>query len=337
MRPRGHVLLITGASGFIGRHLSNAFVQQGWVVKGAVRKKDQIGSLAKGVEGVIVGDFSSEEVDWGVYLKGVDVVVHLAGLAHAGDARVSKDQYFKVNVEATMHLARAALQAGVHKFVFASSVKAVGESTRMEDRFDEFTTPQPEDVYGLSKREAEKNLLSFVEGTALRVIVLRLPLVYGPEVKANMMQLFHYVEKGRFLPLGNIRNLRSFLYVGNLVSAVKRIIEKEFSYNAEYFLSDGEDVGTSDLLLRIGLKVGRPARLFPVPLWILKCMGRLGDVVRRVIPHFPLRTSVIEKVTGSLRVSPKKFCQEFGWSPPYSLEQGLDDTARWFRGQKNHS
>ena len=149
------------------------------------------------------------------------------------------------------------------------------------------------------------------------MVILRPPLVYGPGVKANFMQLFKIVERRIPLPLLNIKNRRSFIYLGNLIDAIITCMTNPNAAGKTYLVSDGEDVSTSELIRRIGAASGRRAFLLPVPVWILRMAGRIT-----------CKSNEVERLVGSLTVDISKICRELEWKPPYAMKHGLRETAK---------
>jgi nucleoside-diphosphate-sugar epimerase len=222
--------------------------------------------------------------------------------------------YRIVNVEGTLNLARQAVEAGVRRFVFVSSIKVNGEMTT--DRpFDADSAASPLDPYGQSKYEAELGLLKLAAVTAMEVVIIRPPLVYGPGVKANFAALMHAVQRGWPLPLGAVHNQRSFVALDNLVDFIVTCITHPQAANQIFLVSDGQDISTTDLVRGMAQAVGMPVRLLPVPVWVLKAAATLlgkGDAVQRLC--------------GNLQVDITKARQLLGWIPLVSVEEGLRRT-----------
>jgi len=310
--------LVTGASGFIGKLLCTELLRQGQSVRAAVRSAN---SLVENVEVVVVGSIDGQ-TDWTDALRGVDAVIHLAARVHVmhEDASDPLDEFRKVNVVGTEHLARSAAVNGVKRLVYVSSIKVNGEATHSGNKFTEADTPSPQDPYGMSKCEAEQVLHRVAEETGLEVVIVRPPLVYGAGVKGNFAQMLRVLAKGIPLPLASVRNLRSLIYVENLVDALIVCATHPDAAGKIYLVSDGEDISTPDLLRRLGTALGRPARLFPCPQALLKLAGQLTG-----------KSDQVERLLGSLRVDSGKICRELNWTPPCSLQQGLQETAEWYR------
>lgn len=314
-------VLLTGATGFIGTALSIRMLHEGWQVRGAVRSLSDQGRLPSGVEAVSVGSIGPDTV-WAHALAGVDIVVHLAARTHV-TREVDVDPlvaYRMINVAATERLAHAAAAAGVKRFIYLSSVKVNGEGRA--EPYTERDTPAPEDSYGISKWEAEQALHRIAAETGMEIVILRPPLVYGPGVKANFLKMMKIITKGLPLPLASVANKRSLIYVGNLVDALTACVVHPAAAGQTYLVSDGEDVSTPDLIRRTATALDLPARLFPVPASFMRLAGKLSG-----------KSDVVNRLTGSLTIDNAKIRRELGWKPPFTLEEGLAETARWFKSQ----
>lgn len=246
-------VLVTGANGFIGRALVQDLRGRGHEVVTATRRP------ASNCVGVGEIDGST---DWSAALQGCDAIVHAAARVHQmkEEAADAEALYRRTNVDGTLNLARQTAASGVRRFIFLSSIKAMGEA----GHFTAETPCRPEDAYGRSKREAEEGLLQLA-AAGLEVVILRLPLVYGPGVKGNFASLMRVVEKGLPLPFGAVRNARSLLYLGNLTDVVALCLTHEAAAGRVFLPSDGVDVSTSELIRGIAKGMGRSARLLPVP------------------------------------------------------------------------
>ena len=317
-------ILVTGANGFVGKVLCSALYKQGHVVRAAVR-----------VENTVCDDFDQVVVcaidgqtDWESALCGVDVVIHLAARVHVmhDTSDDPLEAFRRVNVAGTERLGRSAAASGVKRFVFVSSIKVNGESTvpiptltlplKGQEQFSEFDAPNPQDPYGISKWEAEQALHRVSAETGLEVVIVRPPLVYGAGVKGNFAQMLKVLARGIPLPLAAVTNLRSLIYLGNLVDALMLCATHPAAIGQTYLLSDGEDISTPDLLRQLGVAMAHPARLFYCPQALLKLAGSLTG-----------RADQIERLLGCLQIDSSKIRRELGWTPPYTLELGLRITA----------
>jgi UDP-glucose 4-epimerase len=232
-----------------------------------------------------------------------------------------------VNVEGTRTLLEASVGAGVRDFVLASTVKAVGE--RNEAPWTEETRPAPVDAYGATKLEAETLVREHAGRSGLHAPILRLPLVYGPEMKANALRLFQTVARGVPLPVGAVHNRRSYLFTGNLTAAILATLASDAGGDT-FFVSDGQDLSTAELAQEIGRALGRKPRILSVPFALLQGVGRAGDVLARLVP-FPLTTAALDRLTGSLTVDASKLTRLTGFRPPYSVPEALRITCEWLR------
>lgn len=245
-------------------------------------------------------------------LAGCHAVVHLAARVHMmrDGALDPLALYREINTDATLNLARQAANAQVKRFVFISSIKVNGEGG--DAAYREIDVPAPADAYAISKWEAEQGLWRIARETGLEVVILRPPLVYGPGVKANFLQLMQWTRKGWPLPLGAIRNHRSLLYLGNLVDAIRLCVEHPAAAGQTFLLDDGEAVSTPDLIRAVARAMGRTACLLAVPVRMIEFVGALLG-----------KRAAVARLTGSLWVDSSLIRSRLNWTPPYSMEAGL--------------
>jgi len=331
-------ILVTGANGFVGKALCRALIASGHSIRRAVRN---VGTKADGrhspspggVDDVIAGDrldaaetvvtgAIGPETNWTEALTGIETVVHLAARVHVltDRARDPLAEFRRVNVAGTKSLAHAAASVGVRRLVYVSSIKVNGECTH-DSAFTETDMPDPQDAYGMSKLEAEQALRRIAEETGLEVVIVRPPLVYGPGVGGNFLRMMNWINRGMPMPLGSIRNSRSLIYLDNLVEALAASVTHTRAAGKIFLVSDGEDVSTPELIRRLARAMGRPARLLPFPLVLLRLAGSLAG-----------KSAEIERLAGSLRVDISKIRRELGWTPTFSMDQGMRDTAQWYLG-----
>jgi len=323
------VILVTGGTGFIGSHLVDYLRGRGYPLRVALRRPSPVA----GVETINVGDLA-QPVDWGPALRSVDTVLHLAAWAHAVRDRgaAAAARYLAVNCEATRLLAEASAASGVRRMIFLSSSKVLGDETAPGEAWTEKTVPAPRDVYGRSKLAAEQALWDVARRYSVDMIVLRAPAVYGPGVRANILQLFHLVDRGIPLPLGWVRNYRSFIYVHNLVHAIATALEAPQAAGQVFHVSDGQPVLMATLARAIGRLLDRRVRLVPVPLTLLRLVGRAGDAVEWLtgLP-LPVSTDDVRRLAGCLVLDDSKLRMMLEWRPPVTADQGLERTAAWYR------
>lgn len=310
---------VTGANGFIGQHLCAELLRCGWEVRGTVRKLEARHSLAPEVEPVVV-DVNKDD-GWLAAVSSVDAVVHLVGRTHVLHDRANDplDAYRSVNVEGTQRVLKTCVQAGVPRFIYLSSIKAVGEGSEIP--YDETSPCVPEDAYGITKREAEIAVLETAARTSLQAIIIRPPLVYGPEVRGNFLRLLRLVDRGIPFPLGCTHNARSMVFVGNMTSAIAALLEQPaMRENVFHVADDGEPLSTKDLVTRLGCLLGHRVYHVPVPVPLL-CLG--GALIGR--------SGEVRRLIGSLTVSGERLKRALSWTPPYTVEQGLAETVAWYR------
>ena len=347
-------VLVTGAAGFIGSMLCVRLAEAAHEVIACSRSRvEQPGIF------YVPATELGPGTDWAAALAGVDAVVHLAGLAAVDGSGNSADlegEYRKVNVEGTRALAKQAAKAGVKHFVLMSSLHSVAAES--EERITEETKPQPVSAYGRSKLAAEKAIQEELRTSGCAWTIFRPPLVYGPGNKANFGLLLKLVKTGIPLPLASVRNRRSFIYVENMVDLISKCLGNANAFGKVYLPSDGEDVSMPELIraiaranagveqgagsrehgdrtntrhvvgrrgdlfalrpsavaLRSGSRARHSARLFRFPPSLLKLAGRSPGL------------GALRKLTSSLYVESEPIRRELGWSPPFTMEEGLRRT-----------
>lgn len=304
-------VLVTGANGFAGAAVCRHLLAQGWQLRGALRGAGA--AVPDGVEKTVIGEVDGA-TDWASALDGVDAVVHCAARVHVLRETASDPlaAFRRVNVEGSRNLAAQAAAAGVQHFVFLSSIGAA-----VAEAGPAGATPYQPNPYQQSKLEAETALRDICAGSGMILVMLRPPLIYGCGAPGNFRRLAGLVAAGRPLPLASISNRRSLLYVGNLAGAVEAALRCETSPAAPLALSDGEDLSTPELARRIGRACGRPARLLPLPVALLRLAGRLLG-----------RAATVDALTGSLTIDNGPIRKSLGWSPAFSVEEGLIMTFR---------
>ena len=305
------MILVTGATGFVGNALVARLAHYGVETRACVRRSDAF--MPDGVHVVQVGDMSAD-TDWGAALAGVEVVVHAAARVHLmiDTATDPLAEFRRINVQGTLNLARKAAAAGMRRFIFISSIKVNGEGTKLGVPYSANDLPAPVDPYGISKMEAEAGLRRISWDTGMEVVIIRPPLVYGHGVKANFAALMRAVQRGWPLPLGAVHNQRSLVALGNLVDFIVKCISHPQAANQTFLVSDGQDLSTTELVRGMARAAKVPARLLPVPVWVLQAGATLlgkGDAMQRLC--------------GNLQLDISKARQLLGWVPPVSVEEGL--------------
>ena len=311
-------MLVTGASGFVGSMLCTELHRLGHPVRAALR--DPANFKVAGCEVVKISSMDAD-TDWTDALRGITTVIHLAARVHVmkDSSGNPLEEFRKVNLHGTENLARQAARAGVKRLVYVSSIKVNGEQTTAAP-YSEHDSASPQDPYGVSKWEAEQALLRVAQETGLEVVIVRPPLVYGPGVKGNFISLFSVIDKGIPLPLAGSNNARNLVYVGNLVDALIACATHPDAAGKTYLVSDGIDVSTAELAKEIAAALHCRDRTFYFPPTLLRGMaGLLG------------KSAQVDRLFGSLRIDSQKIRDELGWTPPYTLQQGLRETANWYR------
>ena len=312
-------ILVTGGSGFVGTELLSDLPCDDLICAG--RNKPYNVKEHQFIKATI-----NAQTDYKSVLKGINVVVHLAARVHVMDdiAEDSLTAYREVNTLGTLNLARQAADAGVERFIFVSTIKVNGESTSNVSPYKSSDRTKPEDPYGVSKSEAEIQLLALSQETGLEIVIIRPPLVYGEGVKANFASLLKMVGKRIPLPFRAINNnKRSLVSVYNLVDLIKVCIEHPKATNQVFLVSDDNDISTSEMVALMAKVQGINNYSLPFPVWCFHLLGRLLN-----------KQEVIDRLVGSLQVDISHTKETLDWKPPYSVEEGFAKCVENKKGKK---
>jgi UDP-glucose 4-epimerase len=298
------VVLVTGASGFVGRHLVPVLARNGWTVRRAIR------TLSADPDEVLIESIGPA-TDWRAALADADAVVHLAARVHHPNDQHATALYRSVNVDGTLHLARCAAEAGVRQFIFVSTVLVHGRSNDGRPPFSETDALTPRGLYGISKAAAEAGLKNLAQDCDMRITVVRPPLVYGTAAKGNFALLVSAVKRGIPLPLAAIHNHRAFLSVENLSSFIlQRLSHADKNFDV-FLVADQEQVSTPEFVERLAKAAGARPRLFAMPTPILSGLLRISG-----------RREAHDSLIGSLELDISK-ATAVGWRPQVTLDEGL--------------
>ena len=317
------MILVTGATGFVGKALIKRLLYDGVDVLAGVRKSSQ--GLPKNINQVVLGDLSDLKEDLSNqnnFFEGVNTVVHTAARVHIMSDDIADPllEFRRVNRDATLLLAKMVAKAGIKRFVFLSSIKVNGEFTKLEKPFSPNDDSIPTDPYGLSKYEAEQGLLALAEKTGMEVVIIRPPLVYGVGVKANFASMMKWMKKSIPLPFGAINNQRSLVALDNLVDFIALCADREKSpkaANEVFLISDGEDVSTTELLQKVAKSQNKKAWLIPVPVSLMVFFAKLLG-----------KKDVANRLFGSLQVDSSKARKLLGWKPVVTMDEQLQKMAK---------
>lgn len=304
MPDRRPTVLVTGASGFVGRHIVPLLTRNGWVVRRAVRTPPQDSN------DVTIGPLGPK-TDWSEALAGVDAVVHLAARVHHQHEEHAIELYYDVNVGGAMRLARAAMESGVREFIFISTILVHGRSNSGRPPFREDDVLTPRGLYGMSKAAAEDGLRELVSGSSMHVTVVRPPLIYGTGAKGNFALLEQAVRRRMPLPLANVDNRRAFLSVQNLASFILYRLSHPGRDFDVFLVADSEQVSTPQFIERLARAAGTSPRLFGFPVPVLSTLLKISG-----------RRDASDSLLRSLELDLSKVATT-GWQPPISLEDGL--------------
>jgi nucleoside-diphosphate-sugar epimerase len=317
-----HIILVTGASGFIGSALLPKLLSDKFEVR--ILGKCSASHYIRGIK-----QFDKGRLDSSTFLdeplQGVRTVIHLAARVHVMNDSCceSLEAYKRDNLEITMNLARQAASAGVRRFIFMSTIKVNGEYTAEGTKFHADDNPNPQDPYSISKFQAEMALRVLSDDTGMELVIIRPPLVYGPRVKANFHNMMKLLYKVPILPFGAIRNSRSFVSLNNLVDLISICVTHPNAANQIFLVSDDYDVSTSDLFKLISNALGKKIRLISIPSFLIKAIFSLIGK-----KHFYFR------LFESLQVDITKTTKLLGWYPPHSFNTEINLTVQEFTRNK---
>lgn len=309
-------VLVTGASGYVGQALCRRLVADGCEVIGTVRNASNV--VVQGVRKAITGDIQRFE-KWDSLLDGVAGVFHLAARVHVFKDRAPNPlaEFRRINVEGTRKLLHASIAKGVGRFLYLSTVKVHGEGRSTAYREADALLPQ--DPYAISKAEAEQQVCSVGLRGDLETIVIRPPLVYGPNVKANFLKLIHLAHRRIPLPLTSVDNRRSLIFLDNLVDFLIHCLSHSKAGNNAFLISDGEDISTGRLYIKISAALGQEARLFNVPPAVLFLLGKLTG-----------KAATVDRLCRDLTVDTSKVTEMLAWQPPATIDHGILKTIDWY-------
>lgn len=313
-------VLVTGCQGFVGATLCQRLSQIPEIGLTGISRRPA--TLANAQHLCVE---LTTETDLSATLQQIDVVVHTAARVHQmQDSAADPLQAFRlVNRDVTLQLARAAAAAGVKRFVFLSSIKAMGEQHPAGQPFEVSDQTNPADPYGVSKWEAEQGLRALAKETAMEVVIIRPPLVYGPGVKANFQLLIGLVARQLPLPFGRVDNRRSLVGLDNLVDLLLVCLQHPAAANQTFLVSDNADLSTPALLRVIADALNMRCRLLPLPVGLLRFAGQITG-----------RQAQIERLCGTLQLDIRHTCETLNWHPPVSVQQGIAKTVQAYLAAK---
>ena len=303
---------VTGATGFVGQALVSALLCRDRLTRAIVRRGN-VNLSHPTLEIVPVNEINGQ-TEWTDALANVDCIVHCAGSSDAtGDTSPKMLAHYRAtNTDGTRRLAEKAAECGVRRLVFLSSVKVYGGQPSKGLGLDVSDLADPDHPYGISKWEAEQALIDVAVRCGLEVVIIRLPLVYGPGVKGNFLLMLKWASSGIPMPLGAVDNLRSFVGINNLIDLIIKCTDHSAAANQTFLVSDDEDLSTTDLLLSMRRALNKPARLLPFPTSMLWMASRL--LGKKPLAH---------RILGNLQVDISKTKELLDWAPPSCVNEEI--------------
>ena len=317
-------VFITGGGGYVGRHLTERLIAEGVINVCGLRAPLSASDMF--FESRVMGDIAQLAINSDVF-KGISTVVHLANIASLPAGRNESDakkELYAVNVKGTENVLRCAAHNGVQRFIYISSLKAVGEQCKLSERFTEQSIPTPEGAYGESKLAAEQLVKSLAPTLGMEYVIIRPPLVYGPGAGGNFYSIVRLVDKRVPLPFKSINNVRSMVYIGNLVDLIIRCLDCPEASNKVLMVSDDQDLSLPSILQHIACGLKKNDLSFPFPQGLLYWMANLVG-----------KRQLAQKLFGTLVVDISTTKSLLGWQPPYTVEQGMKVTLEYNRSQRS--
>lgn len=312
-------IFLTGQTGFIGSALLNKLkLNDNFKVFNTPKFKEIVSNLYLNEKNKISLEFDN-------FLRDTDCLIHCAAIANISYLKDKKlsSKLMKVNYEATKLLVKRAVEFGVKRIIFLSSIGVNGNKTDLSGSFSADDIPNPHDDYSVSKSEAEKSLWKISKEMGIEIVVIRAPLVYGKGMKGNFLRLLNLVEKGIPLPFKRVKNLKSFIGLDNLIDLIICCIHHPKAAGKTFLASDADDVSTSDLIIKIAKNMNKKPKLFYVPIYLLKLSGLLLG-----------KLSETNILLGSLRINSSHTYNILGWKPVKSFHEGLKITVKWYLEKK---
>jgi nucleoside-diphosphate-sugar epimerase len=317
-------ILITGASGFVGQELVRSLLKLDYNIRILARFEQEPASVVVGNDcEIFVVDSSKPDFNLSNLMHNIDVVIHLAARVHVmGDIDPDPLNAFrKVNVEWTKQLAEAAVAAKVKRFIFVSSLHVNGSSS-LPHPFQEKDIPNPHSPYAVSKWEAEQSLNSMAKKDDLETVIIRPPIVYGPNVKANFLSLLKLTKTGLPMPVGLLNAKRSLVSVNNLVDFIICCIDHPNASKETFLVSDDNDLSTKELFFKLIKLFGKRPLFLPIPPRLLCVLGTLLG-----------KKDIFERLCAPLQVDIIKAKTLLDWSPVQDIDEGLRETVNWYKKQ----
>jgi nucleoside-diphosphate-sugar epimerase len=312
MNSGNNKIMVTGCNGFVGSNLCKTLKENNFntikVSRSSINNKEVNLDL-------------KNYINWKSYLANIDIVIHTAGRVHFTWESTNEklNLYKKINVEGTLNLAKQASISNVKRFIYISTIKVVGEKSQANKPFNEGDYLEAVDPYAQSKIEAEEELIKLSKETNMEIVIIRPPLIYGPGVGANFLNLLQWVHRGIPLPLKAVKNLRSFISLYNLIDFIILCIDHPDAKNEIFFISDDDDLSIVHLIKKISKAMNKSTKLIYVPIIILKFICMVF-----------MKKDIIDKLTDSLQIDISKAKKILKWKPKIKCDEAIQLTVDYF-------
>ena len=307
------IILVTGANGFVGHHVAIKLSElPNYEVRACIRENKNH-NLPENIKIFSNLDLIKKN-DWNLALSRVNCIIHCAARVHIMHDKSTNPltEFRKINVHATIELAKQAITNKVKRFIYLSSIKVNGENSLIGKPFTAEDPVNPCDPYAISKMEAEQALISLAKQTTMEIVIIRPPLIYGTGVKANFKSMINWINKSIPLPLNNIKNKRSFVSIENLIDFIKLCIVHPKAANQVFLVGDGEDLSTTELLIKIANALNKPLFWLPIPLGIVRLFAKIFN-----------KYNLNNKLFDNLQIDLNKNKKLLGWEPLININFSL--------------
>ena len=325
---REKAIFVTGATGSLGIPLVRELIRKGYDVRALVRNKKKRRLLPDEIT-CIIGELPSMG-SIGSALNDVGCIVHLAAVVPGKETDDDYQDYYRVNVEGTINLAKAALEAKVRRFIYVSTIDVYGDSNLEE--IDENSPLRPESIYALTKLQGERELLSVMRKAdyGIECVILRMSAVYGPNMKGNYPRMARLLSKGFFPMIGNGRANKTLIFEKDAVKAIKLACESEEAVGKIFNVTDGNVHTICDIVEAICKALRKRPLIIKIPKQVAAHFAITVDGALKFLGRPSMFMEYIKKFTGNISVKGERFINEIGFQPDFDLNRGWEETVGYW-------